>query len=142
MLQLLTVHEAAEQLTVSVKTVRRMIDKGELDAVRIGRSVRIEQSELDSILNRRRTRTRSAAAPPLPRTEGQNRALHGKAADLAKLREVTKDQIKQDALRAASIRFGRIIGSTTQLTRDEASEVLDWLEEELEHERSSATQNP
>ena len=37
-----TLGEVAKQLNVSTRTVSRLIDKGELSTIRIGRSVRIE----------------------------------------------------------------------------------------------------
>lgn len=45
-----TVKQAAECLQVSIKTVRRLIKAGEINAVRIGRCVRISQSELDRLM--------------------------------------------------------------------------------------------
>jgi excisionase family DNA binding protein len=38
---LLTVHQVAENWQVSERTIRRMIEKGQLPVVRIGRAVRI-----------------------------------------------------------------------------------------------------
>lgn len=46
----LRVHEAAAVLQVSTKTVRRLIARGDLKAVRIGRSVRIHSSELEHLI--------------------------------------------------------------------------------------------
>ena len=46
-LQLLTVEEVAERLSVSVRTVRRLIDGGELPAHRMGRMVRVSVDDLD-----------------------------------------------------------------------------------------------
>lgn len=45
----LTKQEAAEQLKLSTRTIDRMIAAGELDARKIGRSVRIPASALDNI---------------------------------------------------------------------------------------------
>lgn len=46
LLQLLSVDDAAAILSVSPKTVRRMIDRGELTTCRVGRLVRIRRSDL------------------------------------------------------------------------------------------------
>lgn len=45
----------ASRLAVSKKTVRRMIDRGELSAHRIGRLLRISEEDLASFLSGRRT---------------------------------------------------------------------------------------
>ncbi len=49
-MQLLTVREAAALLRVSQLTIRRYIAAGQIDAVRVGRSVRIERGALDQFL--------------------------------------------------------------------------------------------
>jgi excisionase family DNA binding protein len=46
----LTVAEVAEMLKLNQQTVRNWIDQGSLPAVRIGRRVRIRQSDLDRLL--------------------------------------------------------------------------------------------
>lgn len=48
--QLLKVTDVAERLSVSVTTVRRLIDKGKLQTVRIGRSVRIRPEDLEAYI--------------------------------------------------------------------------------------------
>lgn len=53
--RLLSVSEAAGTLAVSVRTVRRLIQRGDLIAHRIGRVVRVLADELTSSLERRRT---------------------------------------------------------------------------------------
>ncbi|MEQ9145452.1 MAG: helix-turn-helix domain-containing protein [Parvibaculaceae bacterium] len=45
-LRLLTVSEAAKQLSLSDRTVRRMIASGDLPAVRLGRAVRVRQEDV------------------------------------------------------------------------------------------------
>lgn len=45
-----TVKQVSEVLQVTPMTVYRLVSRGELDAVRIGRSVRITQSELDRLI--------------------------------------------------------------------------------------------
>jgi excisionase family DNA binding protein len=45
---LLTVADVAKVLAVCTKTVRRLIDAGELPCVRIGNSIRVSPSDLNS----------------------------------------------------------------------------------------------
>ncbi len=52
--RMLTVEKTAEQLDVSQKTVRRLIDSGELVAHRIGRNIRIAGDDLRAFVNQRR----------------------------------------------------------------------------------------
>jgi excisionase family DNA binding protein len=47
---LLTVAETAAKLHVSEKTVRRLIAKGSLPALRVGGAVRVDPLELDDFL--------------------------------------------------------------------------------------------
>ena len=49
---LLSVAGVAEALAVSERTVRRMIASGEVPIVRLGRSVRIRQIDLDALIGR------------------------------------------------------------------------------------------
>lgn len=49
-LPLLTVDQAAERLSVSSKTVRRLIERRELEHVRIGRAIRISPAALAAYL--------------------------------------------------------------------------------------------
>ena len=49
-LDLLTVAETASRLGVSTKTVRRVIARGELHAVHIGRAVRIDPEEIERLI--------------------------------------------------------------------------------------------
>ena len=49
---LLAVADGAEALAVSERTVRRMIASGEVPIVRLGRSVRIRQIDLDALIGR------------------------------------------------------------------------------------------
>lgn len=57
---LYSVRQVADQLGVHPETVRRLIHDGRLDAVRIGRVLRIHASELDGFLARQRVKpTRS-----------------------------------------------------------------------------------
>jgi excisionase family DNA binding protein len=48
--RLLTLHDVADRLQVSPRTVRRLIDKGELGSIRIGRCVRIRPEVLKKLI--------------------------------------------------------------------------------------------
>jgi excisionase family DNA binding protein len=48
--RLMTIRAAATYLGVSTRTVRRMIDRDQLGAHRIGRLIRIEETNLASLL--------------------------------------------------------------------------------------------
>ena len=50
LLPLMTIGEAATILRVARRTIRRMIKRGELHAVRIGRSVRIRRQDIERII--------------------------------------------------------------------------------------------
>ena len=51
-LQLLSVKQAAQVLGVSQKTLRRLLARGEINCVRVGRSVRIHSSVLETVMLR------------------------------------------------------------------------------------------
>jgi excisionase family DNA binding protein len=53
---LYSVRQVADQLGVHPETVRRLIHDGRLDAVRVGRVLRIESSELEGFLARQRVK--------------------------------------------------------------------------------------
>jgi excisionase family DNA binding protein len=48
---LLTAAEVADQLRVSTMTVYRLIRRGELPAVRVGRNYRVRESDLEAFLD-------------------------------------------------------------------------------------------
>jgi len=48
--KLLTVNELADMLSVNPMTVRRMVKRGQLSAVRIGRAIRFEPTAIDAFL--------------------------------------------------------------------------------------------
>jgi excisionase family DNA binding protein len=50
MVQLLKINEVSGQLNMSKSSIRREIDRGNLQAVKIGKSVRISSEELDRYL--------------------------------------------------------------------------------------------
>ena len=49
--RLLTVHEVADQLRVSTMTVYRLIKNGELRAMRVGKSFRLREEDVDTYLS-------------------------------------------------------------------------------------------
>ncbi len=49
---LLNIEQVAEQLQVSTRTVRRMMDDDEIKAFRVGKRWRFTQSEIDAYLKR------------------------------------------------------------------------------------------
>ena len=49
--RLLTVSEVADHLRVSTMTVYRLIKSGELRAVRVGKSYRLREEDIDSYLS-------------------------------------------------------------------------------------------
>jgi excisionase family DNA binding protein len=56
---LLTRREAAAALGVSVDTIAHLIQSGELRGVRIGKSVRVPQHELNALIERGQARTKA-----------------------------------------------------------------------------------
>jgi excisionase family DNA binding protein len=52
-MNLLTVREVADQLSLAPKTVRRLILSGQLRGVKLGREYRVDQDELDVFVQRR-----------------------------------------------------------------------------------------
>jgi excisionase family DNA binding protein len=66
---LLTIPQAASVLAVGRTTVYELIGAGDLEAVHIGRSVRIPVDALQSFVNRRATGTSPARAAGALRTE-------------------------------------------------------------------------
>ena len=52
--RLLTVEEAAERLSVSVRNIRHQIYRRRLPIVKIGRLVRIHETDLESFIDRGR----------------------------------------------------------------------------------------
>lgn len=55
-MSLRTIKEAAEYLNVSVSTVRRLLNTGQLTATRIGRVWRIEQQALNALVQAGKTK--------------------------------------------------------------------------------------
>lgn len=53
--RLFTIQQVADETQVSVKTIRRRIDAGDLVAHRIGKSLRIAEDDFRAFLNKSRT---------------------------------------------------------------------------------------
>lgn len=51
MTQLLKINDVSDQLKMSKSSIRREIDRGNLSAIKIGKSVRISSAELDRYLS-------------------------------------------------------------------------------------------
>lgn len=49
--QLLTLQQAADRLQISMSTIRRLIKAGKLQAVQIGRNLRIRPADLEAYIN-------------------------------------------------------------------------------------------
>jgi excisionase family DNA binding protein len=63
--ELLTVFEVAQQLRLNPQTIRNMIDRSELKALRVGqRRVRVTRSALDEFLGVRRETSQQPKQPP------------------------------------------------------------------------------
>ena len=50
--QLYTLKEVADRFKVSVRTIKRLLDKKRLPVICVGRSVRIEESVIDKLYSR------------------------------------------------------------------------------------------
>ena len=48
--QLLTLQQAADRLQISMSTIRRLIKAGKLQAVRIGRNLRVRPADLEAYI--------------------------------------------------------------------------------------------
>lgn len=51
MAQLLKINEVGDQLKMSKSSIRREIDRGNLHAIKIGKSVRVSSAELDRYIS-------------------------------------------------------------------------------------------
>jgi excisionase family DNA binding protein len=59
--QLLRVRDAAKALAVSERSVWRMLDRNDLTAIRVGKSVRVERAQLEQFIARQRKESADAA---------------------------------------------------------------------------------
>jgi excisionase family DNA binding protein len=51
-MRLNTIRQAAARLAVSTATIRRLIEKAELPAVRVGRCLRLREDDVDALVRR------------------------------------------------------------------------------------------
>ena len=63
-MNLLKVKEASKILSVTEQTVRNLIYRGELEKVKVGRAVRIEEKELMRYIEKNTDRARAATVGP------------------------------------------------------------------------------
>ena len=124
---LLTVTEVAGRLGVSRRTVFELLKAGELPRIKVGAATRVAARDLEAYVDGQRS---APAREPEAISPGQLRALHAIADRLDKRRQCGRGETKRAALAEASRRFGRAIVSAAKLSSLEASEVLDWLEEQ------------
>ena len=48
--QLLTLQQVADRLQVSLSTIRRMVDRGDLPFVKVGRNIRVRPEDLEAYI--------------------------------------------------------------------------------------------
>ena len=118
---LVTVAEAARQPAVAEVTVRGLIERGELHATKIGRSIGIEQNELVAFV----------------RKQGGSGLIAKQLTPGHLQHKQPQRTAKRWALNRASDRFGRLIVSANDLSEVEASWVPDLIDDELEHDSDS-----
>lgn len=58
---MLTVRDAAERLKVNEKTIRRLVFRGEIEHVRVGRAIRISPAQLEAFVSANTHRRRFVA---------------------------------------------------------------------------------
>ena len=63
---LLTLEHAAQRLSISPRSVRRLIERGELAPIRIGRCVRLSTEDLRAYIDRQMPRSHNAAGVAVP----------------------------------------------------------------------------
>ncbi len=79
----LTIQDVAARWKISVPTVRRIIGRGEVSAVNIGRAVRIERSEIERYEARRR--------------HADSDLIHAQESSLARVWNNPDDEVWNDA---------------------------------------------
>jgi excisionase family DNA binding protein len=129
--QALTVADAAARLAVHPKTVRRMLERGDLQRIRIGRAVRVDLASLDRFIAAGGDRPETDGEKADPIAKEQIKALNAKCAHLARLTDSTAGDVKAKAKQLAARHFGREIESTLDLSWGEADWVLDVLAGEI-----------
>jgi len=60
-MELITIKQAAQVLNVSVSTVRNMLQRGELPALRVGKQIRFVREDLERWIRQRVSRERGLA---------------------------------------------------------------------------------
>ena len=65
--RLLTVSEVAVDLAIHPKTVRRLVARGELAAVKIGAAVRVHPADVDAFVDEHRVQSGVRRREPRPR---------------------------------------------------------------------------
>ena len=111
--QMLSIDETASVLSVHPQTVRSMIKRGELAAVKVARHWRISERVLDQITT---APNEKRAAPPIEASTPQTRA----AAILAAL-----DGTDMKRRNAAIIQLARSDAQTTQIVTDAAAAAVE-----------------
>lgn len=61
--QLLTEDQVAEYLVVSPRTVRRLVDQGELTCIKVGKGRRIHPEDLETFVERQRSGGKASESP-------------------------------------------------------------------------------
>jgi excisionase family DNA binding protein len=114
--RLLTTEEVAEYLRVDVVTIRRLINRSELSAYRIGGEYRFTESDIENYLQRQRVGVKSTEAGPLsgtvdasPLFEWIHKVLQGKKTS-------PSDVMERDRFD----RFSEPVRRVLQLSQDEA----------------------
>lgn len=97
-------------------------------------------SSLIRLLVRQHLERKLRVATELPKmiSTGQSSALHAKDAELNKMRGLTKGASKQMAMTAAAAQFKQDFTSSKELTFDQCSWVLDYLEDQIAYEKEQA----
>jgi len=130
---LLTVSEVAQRLGMGKRTVYELLRRGDLPRMKIGSATRIDARDVEAYVDRLRREGLGGAEPPVPEaiSAGQLRAFHAIADKLDRQDKAPRGAAKARALEEASSRFGREIRSAAKISSLEASEILDWLEEQV-----------
>ncbi len=135
-MQLLTYDQAAERLACSPRTVRRMVAAGDLTKVTVGKSgARVAAEDVDAYI---RGRLGAVSPPSVPISSGKRDAFFAKCNEIARHTGRDKLDVVDDELAFASERFGREIQSVNDLTSDEASAILDFLDAQVRRLRTDA----
>lgn len=130
--QLLSVGHVATRLGVHEDTVRRMIARGDLTAIRVARCVRISEEELEAYVHSQHPGAVASSPAPERASDGQIRALHAKCSELDRRAERPARSTKKAILTMAGAQFGREVTSSLELSSREAHWALETLDTELD----------